>query len=77
MLFDIPFGFIISKVREDANVTDVRFSHGSSDFFHGTREKCFNFDILTLMYADHLAILCNTLEDLEKFIKSFEKITEQ
>ena len=29
------------------------------------------------MYADDLAVLCNTLEYLEKFIKSFEKITQQ
>jgi hypothetical protein len=29
------------------------------------------------MYANDLVVLCNTSEDLEKFIKSFEKITQQ
>ena len=77
VLFNILFDFIIRKVLEDANVTGVRFAHGSNDFFHGTREKYVTFDVLTLMYADDLAVLCNTLEDLEKFIKSFEKITQQ
>ena len=77
VLFNILFDFIIRKVLEDANVTGVRFSHGSNDFFHGTREKYVNFDLLTLMYADDLVVLCNTLDDLEKFIKSFEKITQQ
>ena len=77
VLFNILFDFIIRKVLEDANVTGVRFSHGSNDFFHGSREKYVNFDLLTLMYADDLVVLCNTLDDLEKFIKSFEKITQQ
>ena len=57
--------------------TGVMFSHGSNGFFQSTREKYVNFDVLTLMYADDLVVLCNTLDDVEKFIKSFEKITQQ
>ena len=71
VLFNILFDFIIRKMLQDFNVTSVRFAHGSSDFFHGTREKYVNFDILTLMYTDDLAVLCNTLEDLEKFTQQY------
>ena len=77
VLFNILFDFIIRKVLEEANITGLRFSHGSNDFFHGPREKGVGFDVLTLMYADDLTAMCNTLYDLEKFIKSFEKVTQQ
>jgi hypothetical protein len=76
-LFNVLFDFIIRKVLEEASIIGVRFSHRSNDFFHGAREKCVNFDVLTLMYADDLTAMCNTLNDLEKFIKSFEKVTQQ
>ena len=77
VLFNVLFDFIIRKVLEDANISGVRFSHGSNDFFHGAREKRTNIEVLTLMYADDLTAMCNTLSDLEKFIKSFEKVTQQ
>ena len=67
-----------SKLSDTFGIeTGVNFSHGSHDFFHGTQEKRVNFDVLTIMYADDLTVMCNTLEDLENFLKSFEKITQQ
>ena len=77
VLFNVLFDFIIMEVLEDANIHGVRFSHGSNDFFHGAREKYKNFKVLTLMYADDLTAMCNTQNDLEKFIQSFEKVTQQ
>ena len=77
VLFNVLFDFIIRKVLEDANIRGVRFSHGSNDFFHGAREKHKNFEVLTLMYADDLTAMCNTQNDLEKFIQSFERVTQQ
>ncbi|CAF4619319.1 unnamed protein product, partial [Rotaria magnacalcarata] len=38
MLFNILFDFVIGKVIEEASVAGVKFSYGSNDFFHGSRE---------------------------------------
>ncbi|CAF5049100.1 unnamed protein product, partial [Rotaria magnacalcarata] len=77
MLFNILFDFVIRKVIEEASVAGVKFSYGSNDFFHGSREKYENFNVLALLYADDLVAMCETTDDLEKFIRSFEKITQK
>jgi hypothetical protein len=77
ILFNILFDFIIRKVINEAAVSGVKFSYGSNDFFHGRNEKYNVFDILTLLYADDLVVMCETVTDLEKFIRSFEKMTQQ
>ncbi|CAF4573624.1 unnamed protein product [Rotaria socialis] len=77
MLFNILFGFAIRKVIEEASVAGVKFSYVSNDFFHKSREKYENFNVLALLYADDLVAMCETTDDLEKFIRSFEKITQQ
>ncbi|CAM4769447.1 unnamed protein product [Rotaria magnacalcarata] len=73
MLFNILFDFVIRKVIEEANIAGVKFSYGSNDFFHGCREKYEKFNVLALLYADDLVAMCATTDDLEKFIRSFEK----
>ena len=77
LLFNILFDFIIKKVITEAVVSGIKFSHGSNDFFHGRSERYNLFDILTLLYADDLVVMCETITDLEKFIRSFEKVTQQ
>ncbi|CAM4967100.1 unnamed protein product [Rotaria socialis] len=68
MIFNILFDFVIRKVIEEASVADVKFSYGSNDFFHGSREKYENFNVLDLLYADDLAAMCETTDDLQKFV---------
>ncbi|CAF4919165.1 unnamed protein product, partial [Rotaria socialis] len=65
------------KVIEEASVAGVKFSYGSNDLFHGSREKYENFNVLALLYADDLVAMCETTDDLEKFIRSLEKITQK
>ena len=58
-------------------MTGVKFAYGSNDFFHGNSEKYDEFQILALLYADDLVAICGTAEDLQKFIRSFEKVTQK
>ncbi|CAF4446781.1 unnamed protein product [Rotaria socialis] len=58
------------------SVEGVTFAYGSTDFYHGARDKFENFDILALMYADDLAALTQTLDDLKLFIEIFENVTQ-
>ncbi|CAF1924622.1 unnamed protein product [Rotaria magnacalcarata] len=77
MLFNILFYFVIRKVIEEASVAGVKFLYSSNDFFHGSREKYENVNVLALLYADDLVAMCESTDDLEKFIRSFEKITQK
>ncbi len=77
VLFNILFDFIIRKVLEEASVTGIKLAYGGNDFYHGSREKYEEFDVLTLMYADDLVALCNTINDLETFIHIFENVTQR
>ena len=76
LLYNILFDFIIKKVINEAGVSGVKFSYGSNDFFHGKSERYSVFDILRLLYADALVVMCETISDIEKFIRSFEKMTQ-
>jgi hypothetical protein len=77
ILFNLLFDFIVRKVTDEAAVSGVKFSYGSNDFFHGRNEKHDIFHILALLYADDLVVMCETAVDLDKFVRSFEKVTQQ
>ena len=77
ILFNILFDFVVRKVIDDAVVTGVKFAYGSNDFFHGNSEKYDEFQILAFLYADDLVAILETAEDLEKFIRFFEKVTQK
>jgi hypothetical protein len=77
ILFNILFDFIIKKVIDEAAISGVKFSYGSDDFFHGQSEKHIDFHLLALLYADDLVVMCDKATDLEKFIRSFEKVTQE
>jgi hypothetical protein len=77
ILFNILFDFIIREVINEAAISGVKFSYGSNDFFHGKNEKHDDFNILALLYADDLLVMCEKISDLEKFISCFEKVTQQ
>jgi hypothetical protein len=76
ILFNIFFDFVIRKVLEEAALTGITFGYGSNEFYYTKKEKYDEFDILALMYADDLVANCNSLDDLEKFIYAFEKVTQ-
>jgi len=77
VLFNILFDFIIREVLAEAAVAGIQLAYGSNDFFHGAHEKYSNFEVSSLMYADDLIAMCNTMQDLEIFINVFEKITQK
>ena len=77
ILFNILFDFIIKKVIDEAAVSGVKFSYGSNDFFHGGSKNYNVFDILALLYADDLVVICETIADLERFVRTFDNVTQQ
>ena len=76
-LFDIFFDFIIRRVLDEAGIGGIKLACSSSDFYHWKSEKYDLFNILVLMHADDLMALCNSLQDLEKFILTFEIVTQK
>ncbi|CAF4285898.1 unnamed protein product, partial [Adineta steineri] len=77
ILFNLLFDFIIRKVIDQAGASGVQFAYGSNDFYHGPRENYDKCDILNLLYADDLVVMCETTNDLEIFINTFEIITQE
>ena len=77
ILFNLLFDFIIREVINEAAISGVKFSYGSNDFFHSKNESHNDFDILALLYADDLLVMCDKISDLEKFISCFENVTQQ
>ncbi|CAF4074483.1 unnamed protein product [Adineta steineri] len=77
ILFNLLFDFIIRKVIDQAGASGVQFVYGSNDFYHGPRENYDKCDILNLLYADDLVVMCETTNDLEIFINTFEIITQE
>ncbi|CAF2121924.1 unnamed protein product [Rotaria magnacalcarata] len=77
ILFNILFDYIMRKVIEEANVEGIKLGYGTNDFFHTAKDIVDELNILTLMYADDVAVMCNNANDLEKFIKTFEKVTQE
>ncbi|CAF1359914.1 unnamed protein product [Rotaria magnacalcarata] len=65
------------KVIKEANVEGIKLGYGTSDFFHTANDIFDELNILTLMYADDVMVTCNSANDLEKFIKTFEKMTQE
>ncbi|CAF3348204.1 unnamed protein product [Rotaria socialis] len=77
ILFNVSFDFIVRKVLEEAVIEGVKLAHGSSDFFHGKGETYELFELWVLMYADDLVAMFSSLQDLDKFILTSEKITQK
>jgi hypothetical protein len=77
ILFNVLLDFIMRKVIEEAGVSGVMLAYGKSDFFHTTKATFEELNILALMYADDLAAMCSSANDIEKFITTFEKVTHE
>ena len=58
-------------------ITGIKMAYGSSDFFHPASANYEDFDVLILLYADDLAMMCDNVIDLELFIQCFEQVTQE
>ena len=51
-------------------------SYRLGDLWYLGRGNSDDVKLLALMYADDIAVMCQSIQDLEKFIKAFEKGTQ-
>ena len=77
ILFNILFDFMMREVINEAAISGVKFSYDSDDFFHEKNKNHVDFDILALLYADELLVMCEKISDLEKFTSCLERVTQQ
>ena len=80
ILFNVLFDFIIRQVIEQAKILGIKgikLAHGSNDFYHPNSDPYDNLDILLLIYADDLVVMCESGTDLELFIQCFEQTTQK
>ncbi|CAF1408260.1 unnamed protein product [Didymodactylos carnosus] len=77
VLFNLLFDFIMRKILAEVGVSGVKLAYGNGDFYHSTREAHEDIEILYLIYADDVVAMCTTAADLEKFIRTFEKVTQE
>ncbi|CAF3398890.1 unnamed protein product [Rotaria socialis] len=77
MLFNIFFDYVIRRVTEEAGVNGVKLAFGSRDFFNTDKDQFEDLDVVALMYADDLVAISDNATDIERFIRTFEKVTQQ
>jgi hypothetical protein len=77
MLFNIFFDNVIRKVIEEAGINGIKLAFGSRDFFHTDKDQFEDLDVVALMYADDLVAISDKASDIERFIRTFEKVTQQ
>jgi exonuclease III len=80
ILFNILFDFIMRRVIEQVKllgITGIKMAYGSNDFFHPASDNYEDLDILLLIYADDLVVMCDNTTDLELFIQCFEQVTQE
>jgi hypothetical protein len=77
MLFNIVFDYVIRKVIEEAGINGIKLAFGSRDFFHTNKDQFEDLDVVALMYADDLVAISDKVADIERFIRTFEKVTQQ
>ncbi|CAF3704228.1 unnamed protein product [Rotaria sp. Silwood1] len=80
ILFNVFFDFVIRRVIEKAGILGIKgieLAYGSNDFFHPDSEGYVTFNILVLMYADDLVVMCSNKADLKKFMYLFEEVTQE
>ena len=58
-------------------ITGIKMVYGSHDFFHPADANYEDFNVLFLLYADDLVMMCNSATDLELYIQCFEQVTQK
>jgi hypothetical protein len=77
MLFNIFFDYVIRKVIHEAGVNGLKLAFGSRDFFHTDKDQFEDLNVVALMYADDLVAISDKATDIERLIRTFEKVTQQ
>jgi len=77
MLFNIFFDYVIRKVIDEAGINGIKLAFGSKDFFHTDKDHFEDLDVVALMYADDLVAISDKAADIELFIRTFERVTQQ
>jgi hypothetical protein len=77
MLFNIFFDYVIRKVIDEAGINCIKLAFGSKDFFHTDKYHFEELDVVALMYADDLVAVSDNAADIERFIRTFKRVTQQ
>ena len=76
ILFNIYIDYVMRRVLEQAKAEGVTLSYRLGDLSYSGHGNGDDVQLLALMYADDIVTMCQNAQDLEKFIKVFEKITQ-
>ncbi|CAF4311483.1 unnamed protein product [Rotaria sp. Silwood2] len=76
ILFNVYIDFVMRQILEQAGTEGVTMNYRLGDLWYSGRGNSDDVKLLALMYADDIAVMCQSTQDLEKFIKAFEKITQ-
>ena len=76
ILFNVYIDFVMRNILKQARVEGVTMSYRLGDLWNSGNGSNDDVKLLALMYADDIAVMCQSIQDLEKFIKAFEKGTQ-
>jgi hypothetical protein len=76
ILFNVYIDFVMRRILEQAGVESVTMSYRLGDLWYSGNGNSDDVKLLALMYADEIAVICQNIQYLEKFIKAFEKGTQ-
>jgi hypothetical protein len=64
------------QILEQAEAEGITMSYRLGDLWYSGHKNTDDVKLLALMYADDIAVMCQSIQDPEKFIKAFEKVTQ-
>ncbi|CAF2080011.1 unnamed protein product, partial [Rotaria magnacalcarata] len=67
--------FVMRQMLEQAGTEGITMNYRLGDLWYSGRGKSDDVKLLALMYAGDIAVMCQSTQELEKFIKAFEKGT--
>ena len=76
ILFNVYIDFVMRQILDQAGAGSVTIRHRLGDLWYSDRGNSDDVKLLALTYADDIAVMCQNTQDLEKFIKTFEKVTQ-
>ncbi|CAF2091991.1 unnamed protein product [Rotaria magnacalcarata] len=76
ILFDVYIDFVTRQILEQAGTEGITMNYRLGDLWYSGRGKSDDVKLLALIYADDIAVMCQSTQELEKFIKAFEKGTQ-
>lgn len=76
ILFNIYIDFVMRQVLQQAGVEGITMSYRLGDLWYSENGNGEDVKLLSLMYADDIAVMCQSIQELETFIKAFERCTQ-